>query len=267
MPSAKAKGGKPQVIRKTVKVAQQLKLTSDSHISAVGDKRLKDAFVISVCVPGISSRQLTFHHPIGITSLESDEWVCTPSFDVTDLLNRTSHPQREEILGKQKAHMRESAVKKGLLREVETDGRVVTVYPSGQNRNDALKEARKKAPKGMDGNEPAYYGSLPTGLAEAERSLMKYYDSSSVIKAAEGKFPMPAYETRSGPLANVPQRSLSLEANDASEAVGKIVAMIAAISSPEEVVPIKTGKKPPSRGRSAFRSRGTSKNTRSKSTK
>lgn len=265
----KGRGGGQRPFTKTVKVPQAVKLDKNSGVTTVGNKLLPEAFVVVVSVPGIITRQLTFHHPIGFTNLARDAWVCTPSSDVQDLLNRAEHPQFTEVQSKRRAHMRASAISNGLLTVKEVDGVHHYCYPGGDDRNESLNAARaelkaKKAtdPEGVKGLTANSF--LTAQNRAAEMALHDYYSSYEVRKAAEDNVPLPSYETCSGALANQRQVKLALDANHALDAVDTLVARIAATKVEESaLVPVKTGAISSSifRGRSKSRKRDTNRSS------
>lgn len=225
--SGKNKNGGPPPTRK-VKVVQPLHVSKNDNVKATGDKRIQDAIVVVVSLPGIVTRQLTVHHPIGHTALGSDDWVCTPSSDVQDLLNHISNPLEAGVMKKRRDKSRGAAIEQGLLKQVDLDGVVTYTYPnSGDVRNDAIKAAKRAIADQTktDGEVPtAKFNSLLSIANQAdEAALMTYYNSPELLKWLKDEVPLPAFETRSGPLNDRPQVKLAMPPGSGVQAVDYIV--------------------------------------------
>jgi Rad3-related DNA helicase len=203
------------------------KFTLDTivNVDLNGNKKLPGAFLVMVIAPGGVQRSMTYHHPIGYTNLSADEWVCTPTNDVADLLLRAVHPEEETVKknrGKFRIEMAQGC-DPPLLKMVGTN----LCYPNGENRRDALSaaEAARKAyrsglsKKDLEKDRKTAVEFLSQELQTAERALNNFYKSKECVKACEEKYPYSPYETCSGVLADRKQVASWVVGKTTNEAV------------------------------------------------
>lgn len=57
-------------------------------------KKLKDSFILVIGSPE-GGVEITFHHPIGETDLDDDDWIGTPTGDIPSLLERKANPRAQ----------------------------------------------------------------------------------------------------------------------------------------------------------------------------
>jgi len=181
---------------------------SGANFDYSGDPRVGESFVVVVSGPD-RARMTTFHHPIGVTELEDDVWVSTPTSEIPDLVARREDPGAAAIRENRENHRFESAIVRGLLTR-DDDGAVR--YPSGTDRQEALAAARAaaKAAAKAAGNKPAamaYLAHLSAERRVEEDAVRAHLSSDAVMRAAVRAFPDSAYRTRSGPLASRVQRA------------------------------------------------------------
>lgn len=88
-------GAATTILRKE-KVEQKLGLTKQSQIQLEQHGQLKDAFAVA-SVNGQRTVTYVFHHPIGITDLDDEDWVCSLAEDIPHLLSRTKDPRQKEV--------------------------------------------------------------------------------------------------------------------------------------------------------------------------
>jgi hypothetical protein len=72
------------------------------------------------------TRELIFHHPIGVTDLDDDDWVISEVGDIPSLLSRTKDPYAEEIATARAAWLEQKAIEAGLLEKDASDNTVYT---------------------------------------------------------------------------------------------------------------------------------------------
>jgi hypothetical protein len=208
------KGGNPRTTNKAdapvfrAKAKPKVSPIAGGNFDYSGDPRLKESFVV-VLSSSDRTKSITFHHPIGKTDLGSDMWVATPTGEVPDLVARRDDPDEATIREKRETHRFEAAITAGYISRDE-DGEVL--YPSGEDRQDALTAARAaaKAAAKKAGNKPApmaYLAHLSAERRAEEDALRQYLQSKAVVRAAEKDFPDSTYRTKSGPLADRVQKA------------------------------------------------------------
>jgi hypothetical protein len=216
-------GRGPNIVR--TKAKPKVNPVSGANFEYVNESRIGESFVVVMASPnGVQS--FTFHHPIGVTDVDSEDWVCTPTADIPSLLARRDDPDEADRKVKRDKHRLDLAVAAGFLEK--TDGNGPLVYPdTGTSRQDALAKARaeaKNAVKAEKGNPSPdlYIRFLPKEVQEAESSIRKFLSDKKTIQAAETKFPSSGYRTRGGPLADREQAEVEYlsgysrpQANDA----------------------------------------------------
>lgn len=154
---------------------------------------------------------MTVHRPIGVTQLEDDDWVVSETSDIPNLLARAEHPDAKRIEEQRSTERRflAAAAATGLV--VSGAGTARSVEgPDGSDFFAALAEARRlakaQAPKGQQPTPDAYKRLLISDeMRAANEAYLTAISSEAVRTQAEGMFPLPAYETRGGPLADRPQ--------------------------------------------------------------
>jgi len=173
-----------------------------------GDPRLGESFVVVVIGPD-RTKSITFHHPVGVTALNGDVWVATPTGEVPDLIARRENPDSATIRENRENHRFESAITSGYISRNDA-GEIC--YPSGAVRQEVLSSARaeaKTAAKGA-GQKPApmaYLAHLSAERRGEEDALRMFLQSEAVQAAAREAYPDSSYRTRSGPLADRVQRA------------------------------------------------------------
>jgi hypothetical protein len=182
---------------------------SGGNFDYSGDPRIGESFVVVVAGPD-RTKTITFHHPIGCTNLEKEDWVATLTSEVPDLIARRDDPDANDLREKREQHRSASAVTAGLLQRVGGDG--VVTYPSGTPRQETLAAARAaaKAAARTAGQKPAamaYLAHLSAERRVEEDAVRGHLSSPAVIRASEEAFPDSTYRTMSGPLADRPQQA------------------------------------------------------------
>jgi len=176
---------------------------SGGNFDFSGDPRLGESFVVVLAGPD-RTKSITFHHPIGKTNLEDDDWVATPTGEVPDLIARRDDPDEALIRENREKHRFEAAISAGY---VQRDDEGVISYPSGADRQQVLSDARataRAAAKKAD-TKPApmaYLAHLSAESRAEEDALRQFLQSKAVVLAAEKEFPDSKYRTKSGPMAD-----------------------------------------------------------------
>lgn len=221
---ASARG--PNVIR--TKAKPKINPVSGANFEYANEPRIGDSFVVVVAAAG-AVQSFTFHHPIGKTDVDVDDWVCTPTGDIPSLLARQDDPDEADRKSKRDKYRLDLAVDKGLLKKTSVDGQLV--YPDTEiNRQDALAKARAdakaavKAEKGKPSPD-LYVRFLDGSIQEKEELIRKFLANKATITRAENQFPSGGYRTRGGPLADRDQEEVDylsgLSRSLASDAVVK----------------------------------------------
>jgi len=181
-----------------------------AEISFAANPSLKDAVVVVIATPD-GVQQMTIHRPIGVTALSADDWVVTETSDVPNLLARAEHPEQKRVEEARSIERRflAAVAAQGLTVRGTGDQRVVE-GPGGLDFFAALASARRQAkaqaPAGTEVPADAYKRLLPSDeVRAANEAYLTAIGSEAVRTQAEGAIPLPAYETRGGPLADRPQ--------------------------------------------------------------
>jgi hypothetical protein len=172
-----------------------LKLDEQSSYQLVPDSRLKDAWSVYLCT-GDVNHQYTVHHPLGINPLGKDSWVLSKPGQVHEMLRNLSHPDEVRVGAARREFIMSSCVEAGLLTRVRDQ----LYYPNDpvKARSEHIAEARKalaeaKSEKGSD-----YLTRMAPEVIKQETMVREFLSSPLSKKAAEGAFPLPAFETCSG---------------------------------------------------------------------
>jgi len=222
--SGEAKGARPFIRKEKVPVAVNPKKTLQVKWQAEGP--LKDSFVIAVIGGDQLIHQYTIHRPIGFTDLDDDDWVCSRTGDIQDLLSRQDDPGREA---------RQKAVTGFLIEKVV--GELQSEYPisivdgvvmlDGHPRPEVLKPAHKAVKdKGMDhmnGAFPTYIGFLNRKIQAAETEFWLMINDPKWKEWADSQFSKSTYRTMGGPKADRPQfAAFGLKSKSKQEALDVI---------------------------------------------
>lgn len=165
---------------------------------------------VVVCVGGSTGvTSITYHHPIGATSLQSDEWVATPSEEVARLLQRSKDPRGDSVASGYETHRLEAAVsatpalliKKGAKYYLPGEQNI----PRVEVINVATTAAKAKLQAGRNPTKEQIGAEIPGTLRTQEDSLRNFLDNQEVKDAARAANPIAVYETKGGPLADQPQ--------------------------------------------------------------
>lgn len=225
-------GGNPQAPNKAVapvfraKAKPKVSPITGGNFDFSGDPRIGESFVVVIAGPS-GHRSFTFHHPIGVTRLDSDVWVCTPTSEIPDLVARRDDPNAATIRENRERHRFDAAITAGLLVKDAVSGEIR--YPSGAERQPTLAAARaaaKEAAKRLKQKaEPlAYLAHLSADRRVEEDAVRAFLGSETVVRASELRYPDSTYLTRSGPLQDREQQALSyLEGKTRSQAEDEVV--------------------------------------------
>jgi len=202
-------GRGPNVVR--TKAKPKVNPVTGANFEYVSEPRIGDSFVVVMGGPG-GVNSFTFHHPIGVTEVDDEDWVCTPTGDIPSLLARRDDPDEADRKARRDKHRLDLVVVANLLEKADDEG--LLVYPGTDiSRQDALAAARaaaKDAVKAEKGKVPPdlYIRFLPQPVQEAETLVRKKLASRETIQKAETKFPSSGFRTRGGPLADRDQVSV-----------------------------------------------------------
>jgi hypothetical protein len=229
-------GRGPNVVR--TKAKPKVNPVTGANFEFVNEPRIGDSIVVVLAGPsGVQS--FTFHHPIGVTDVDVEDWVCTPTADIPSLLARKDDPDEADRKVKRDRYRLHLVVHAGLLRKSDTDEQLI--YPDTEiNRQDALAAARsaaKDAVKAEKSKTPPdlYIRFLPQAVQEKEVAIRGLLAAKTTIQAAETKFPSSGYRTRGGPLADRDQESVEyLEGYSRSQASDAITKRVFGLSGDKE---------------------------------
>jgi hypothetical protein len=188
--------GKP--FPKAEKVPQKLKPNGLNQLDFKQDPLLNGAWVFVMAGAG-GSHSYTVHHPIGVTPLDDDEWVMTPSGDISQLLTNRESPNRKKIEELRKDFVFSKAIEAKLLLR-EEDGTIR--LPSGTERKPVSDFLNK-----VKGNQE----ELPEGIKdtdlEEERAFRAFSRSAPIVKAASEAY-RDDFETCSGSFGETKQEPI-----------------------------------------------------------
>jgi hypothetical protein len=177
------------------------------------------------------SSQLLFHHPIGVSKLQPDDWVCTDVSDVQHLVMRKEDPDAARTAKLRRDYLLQLASETPALLK-KHEGRFY--YPDEtsfieDNTRNSIKNAAEKlqkkelAKRDPEGEPNASQGSssvddkprdilsfFPRGVREKESNLRAFLTSPESKALARKKYPTSDYETRSGNLSQNAQKALGL---------------------------------------------------------
>jgi hypothetical protein len=224
---------KPTIVTKSV--TKQAQTGPEEDLKAILKKADVEYIRIFLGGPeGEIPTELIYHRPIGITDLDSGEWVKSSPADVAILLSRTVNPDQKKLYSLRQELKRKQAAAKKLIK-FDADG-VTVLYPSGKDRNDFLKPFREKAkedskkakaalaewkkadkksrssfpPKQVDTNQHVLDSlkSLDKDEdAKAEMAFTEYMSGEDANADAEKNFP-DNYRTMKGLSADIPQKAI-----------------------------------------------------------
>ena len=204
---------------------------SGANFDFTPDPRLGESFVVVLGDPSMG-QTMTVHHPIGITNLDDDDWVCSPTADILSLLLRKEDPTEAARRSNRDKHRLKQAITAGLLVEkADSDGDVL-YRDTDVSRQATLSLARSKLKdayaKGAKKGPDAYLPFIESEtIRKKEAALRAFLAHSSVISKAEIAFPSSGYLTKAGPLADRVQKSVGyLEGLSRAQAVDAMIKRI-----------------------------------------
>jgi len=221
MSDKKKDEGRSGVIR--TKVQPKVNPVSGANFQFNGDPRVGDSFVLVIAGPS-KIRSVTFHHPIGETDVDDEDWVCTPTEDILDLISRREDPGLKSLREKRDTYRMKLAADAGLVQKGGNQSGEVVYIDTSTSRQATVSTARAAAKEAVVGkgkpSADAYLSFIKDeALREKESNLRKFLTEDTTIREAEIKFPPTGYRTMSGPLSDRAQVSVSyLEAMKRSEA-------------------------------------------------
>lgn len=186
-----------------------------------------------VVIGGPQAISITFHHPIGVTPHKGDDWIATPTEDVALLLARAKNPGQQGTDRGYETFRLEAAVTAGLL--VKQGSKYFLPGDLLDSREDRL-EAAKAVAKGRlaQGQNPSrdqILAELTEELRTKENVVLAFIGEEDLRKRARDANPLPAYETRGGPLADRPQVPLPwLKGKAEQQARDLVIARLCAIN-------------------------------------
>jgi hypothetical protein len=199
----------PNVVR--TKAKPKVNPVTGANFEYASEPRIGDSFVVVIGGPG-GVQSFTFHQPLGVTAVDDEDWVCTPTGDIPSHLARRVDTDEADRKAKRDKHRLDLAVEAGLLTKHGSND--LLVYPdTGTSRQSALAKARTEAKDAVktDKGKPTpdlYIRFLPKEVQDAETALRKFLADRSTIRKAETKFPTSGFRTRGGPLADRDQEEV-----------------------------------------------------------
>jgi hypothetical protein len=218
---ASNQGGRPIV--KKEKVPIKYDVSKELEVELLPGKAALTGAISVFITDGKVSRQLTIHHPIGITpDLDEADWVSTLAGEIPTLLSHTVDPDGERIRSARSKLRNELATKTTppVLKLVGTSYE----YPCGGNRDELIKKAREladlqlekdlkvwqqtaasKDPNAKDKPKranPLVY--LDKTYQDAEKEVQNFFEFHTTKAELDKKYPF-TFKTRSGQLLDKDQ--------------------------------------------------------------
>lgn len=188
--------------------------TVNTNLAVKGSNFLKEGLLVMVMAPGKPPVQITFHRPLGKTPHSPDEWIATPTSDVSELLRRLVDPY--EVQRKQQVEQEclAHAVSQGWLFE----GQEGLEYWDGELRSHFKKCLREDPEQTLKLSDTALKAAVEKSISEMRATLIAKIES------------VPGYETMSGLEGNRPQKPISsLKGMTLDKVVDKIVKQLASL--------------------------------------
>lgn len=218
-PKAQAKSGGPSAVIRKGPTKAKVGPAKQADLDFNKDPSISEAFVVVVASPQ-GSRSITYHRAIGQTKVAADSWVATPTADVQDLLNRRVNPGIKEVDAKRLDKTLEIALTRKLLDKKSgeihypvtiKDPASGEVFDTPRSKVVALarKRASEAAGKGKKPSPLAYIALLPKEYGQCEQKYIDFVKDLSVKAEVEKDLPYPAFETKSGPLADREQKEVT----------------------------------------------------------
>lgn len=190
------RGGAPRIVER---VPASLCTSGTQNVKCVNSSGMPgESFV--VFVGGEIPSSITYHRPIGVTPLGSDEWVATPTEELPLLLSRAQDPRLKAVQAAYEAHLLNQAVVANHL--VRREGVVFLPGNTTLSRADitAAAEAAAKAKLAAGRNPKAseIVEEFPSSVKDQEKVLRTFLSSEVAREAARAAHPLPRYETVGG---------------------------------------------------------------------
>jgi len=188
---------------------------------------LQDSFVCTLVTPK-GARQVTIHHPIGVTDLRDSDWVLTDTNRIQDLLDRQKDPGWPRLVELRKQTRLAAAVGAGLLKKDAATGHYC--YPKGADRDVLMVQARERAEESIKGDiekwtktcqnlkageqrpskpqVPDILSFLPPDNQKEEIDFRAFMQKPETIRIAEVQHPQ-TFRTCSGPLSDQKQERIN----------------------------------------------------------
>lgn len=182
-----------------------VKPTVRTELTVKNDKDVGD-YIKIIFAQTSGQLEVVFHHPVGETPLDDDEWVATDSAEVAHLKAR----RFDLTVARRNAELEDyknlALLKTNIVVE-DDEGKLV--YPDGSPLGDrfqfleAIKAERKKKDSSYNRRTFLLNHEDPRGKVEAELDDVK----SAVTQKFEKRFPS-TFETMGGACADHPQKAL-----------------------------------------------------------
>jgi hypothetical protein len=221
-----------QVITKPVSKSLKVTPWRFPPVEYRGDKRIKDAVVITISGPAGISRSYTIHHPVGYTDLGDEAWVVSKTDEVKDLLNRIKNPGEKKLEKKRHKFLWKliaGKLPKTVLRTEE--GKIhYNLKDFPKEREEYVAEARlaeqeahKDNPK-YKSQGSSYVEYLPALLVPLESKVRAFIKKDTTRNKVEEKCPR-SYRTRyaGGKAANQRKSGLFAKCNRSHDVYDKFI--------------------------------------------
>jgi len=151
-------------------------------------------------------QQVTFHRPIGVTPLRTDQWVATPTAEIPLLLSRRSSEDLNRWERLKSAAQRAAVLASGTGRKMSTGEHPKEVFVvDGDPDCGATIQMAMAAAKAAGKPESAWLDYAVPAVRNAEQLFKAALKSQEPSQQWLAGNPRPTHETRGGPLGDRPQ--------------------------------------------------------------
>jgi hypothetical protein len=203
----------------------------------VKDSILKgNVFVLFAGSGQSGDQQWTYHHPIGETPLDPRAWVCTPTRDISFLLQRRESEELSSWKRKADLAKRQDILRQALGRRIGPDNETeVWNFENAPAIQPTIRSCMSAA-KAANANESEWLRYADRAVQVAEQQFKESLRTHEVPQAWLRANPKPRHETMGGPLGDHPQKAVPfLNGLSLASAKDKVIRVAIGMDSSDEI--------------------------------
>jgi hypothetical protein len=202
----------------------------------VKDSILKgNCFVLFVGSGLAGDQQWTYHHPIGETSLDERDWVCTPTRDISFLLQRRESEALVSWKRQAELAKRQYVLHLQRGRKIGNDGQTEVWTFEGAPAIQPTIRSCMSAAKAAGAPESEWLNYSDQAVRVAEQSFKEAMRTQGIPESWIRGNPKPVHETMGGPLGDHPQKAVPfLKGMSVAAAKDKVVRVAIGFDQPED---------------------------------